>query len=129
MAGGPKIAHGQGFEIYAVLWGYGSTFGGGRISKLLTEHPEVFQIDKNGKMVGAGCLKNPSFGKIYVNYIERLSHYGYDGYLIDEPTPNDCYCPSCQEKYRKIYNEDLPREETCNLRTFRTESALDSVRG
>ena len=123
----PKIAHDQGLKIYAVLWGFGSTFGGGRISKLLTEYPEVFQIDQNGRMVGAGCFNNPLFRKTYVEYIKNLSNYGYDGYLIDEPTPNNCYCSWCQKKYREKYNENLPEKQTSRVHTFRVDSTLDFV--
>lgn len=123
----PKIAHDQGLEIFAVLWGFGSTFGGGRISKLLTEYSEVFQIDQNGKIIGAGCFNNPLFRKTYVDYVEKISHYGYDGYLIDEPTPNNCYCPACQRKYKDKYNEDLSADSS-HIHAFRVESTLDFIR-
>jgi len=123
----PKIAHDCGLKIYADFWGFACAFGGGRISKLLIDHPEVSQVDSNGKKLGMGCINNPLLKKTYENFIEKLAPYGYDGYLIDEPTKNQCYCSWCRKQYEEEYNQPIPLEETSNLKQFRKKSVIKFV--
>lgn len=45
--------------------------------------------------------------------IKETAKTGADGIFLDGPVvfPDCCYCPYCQEKFKKIYAQDIPREE------------------
>ena len=124
----PRIAHDQGLGAFANFWGYACTFGGGRISRLLTENPEVWQVSKEGVPIGEGCINNPLLIKRAQEMVDLCASCGYDGFYWDEPTRNNCYCKHCREKYEAKYREPIPSEKTENLSAFRTEAIVDYVR-
>lgn len=45
--------------------------------------------------------------------IKETAKTGADGVFLDGPIffPGCCYCPYCQEKFKKIYTQDIPKEE------------------
>ncbi|MGQ9629904.1 MAG: hypothetical protein ACUVXI_06240 [bacterium] len=122
-----KIAHDHGLRIIANFWGYACAFGGGRVSKLLTERPDVWQVDRDGNPVGMGCPNNETLRENLVRMVEECLEYEYDGFFWDEPTKYNCYCKSCQSKYEAKYGHPLPKEDTAELREFREESIADFV--
>ncbi len=135
----PEIGKRYGLRLFAVPWGFGNLFGGGRMSTFILDNPEAMQIDAEGGLVGAGCYNNEIFRDHYRAFIEKIDVLGYDGILVDEPTPIDCYCDACKRKYKGIYGETLPSAAINNidpspqrvtpLREFRKECVIDFTRG
>jgi len=92
----PKIAKDLGLRPIAIFWGVLNAFGGGRDSYFLIEHPEAHQIRKDGSVRKWACYVNPLCpGKIR-EMIDRIAELGYEGYFIDEPMRQDCFCQSCR---------------------------------
>lgn len=104
----PEIGKRYGLRLYAVPWGFGNLFGGGRMSTFILDNPEAMQIDVNGEIVGEGCYNNEIFRDRYISFITKIDTLGFDGILVDEPTPIDCYCDACKRKYKELYGETLP---------------------
>jgi len=123
----PRIAHNLGLKLLANFWGYVCSFGGGRVSKLLTEKPQVWQVDREGKSVGMGCPNHPLVIETAQRMVDECIKYNYDGFFWDEPTRFDCYCKACQDKYYSLYGESLPRKVTPQLREFRNRTVIDYV--
>ena len=125
----PEIAAKKGLRLFAVPWGFGNLFGGGTISKFVLEFPESMQIDSLGRSAGMGCYNNQIFRDNYMKFILDVSEQGYAGVLVDEPTPIDCYCSACRQKYRSMYNADLrpDSKDTTKIAEFRKECVISFI--
>ena len=97
----PKIAKDLGLRPIAVFWGVLNAFGGGRDSYYIIEHPEIHQVRRDGSVRKWACYVNPlSPGRIK-QMIDRVAALGFEGYFIDEPMRQDCFCQSCQAAFAK----------------------------
>lgn len=92
---GPTIARAHGLRPYAVIWGYANTFGGGRMSRVMLEHPELWRVARDGSVVPLACLNNRLLGEHFGHIAERCRAAGFAGLFIDEPTRQECYCSHC----------------------------------
>ncbi len=125
---GPRIAKEHGLRPVAILWGAINFFGGGRHSLLLLEHPEGRQVGRDGKAKPEGCYVDP----LCVDFIKRqVAHFaasGFEGYFVDEPTPIDCYCPSCRAKFGELFGGDLSAADDDARQKFRARCVTDYIR-
>jgi len=116
---GAKIATDNGLWPSVVVWGFANTFGGGRMSKILLEEPDLMRRDKKGDPVGLACLNNPDLVKRFCDYIEIAAKKGYKGVLIDEPEKQQCFCSHC----RNAFGGDLEKSEgSTKYEQFRTDT-------
>jgi len=122
-----KIAHKIGLKAVANLWGYACMLGGGRVSKLLTDNSEAWQVNREGKKVGVGCMNNPVVLDALIGMVKDAASYGFDGFFVDEPTRAECFCQHCQEKFRSDYGGSLFQAEPGELREFRSRSVTEFV--
>jgi hypothetical protein len=125
----PKIAKDYGLRPIAIFWGVLNLFGGGRSSQFLLEHPEGFQVNRNGDRQPAGCYVNP----ICVSHIQRMidtvAALEFEGYFVDESTPlRACFCPSCRAQYAEWYGGDLLKAPPDQEEAFRQRCVIDYVR-
>lgn len=120
-----KIAHKIGLKAVANFWGYACMLGGGRVSKLLTDNVEAWQVNKEGKRVGVGCMNNPYVYNTLVEMIRDAASYEYDGFFIDEPTRAECFCRYCQEKFRSEYGGSILKADPNDLSKFRARSVTE----
>jgi hypothetical protein len=104
---GPAIAHARGLRLYANFWGFACAFGGGRISKLLTDNPDVWLLAKDGSRQGHGCMNHPDLLARAKEQVDRCVETGYDGFFWDEPSRQMCYCRHCEREYEE--KRDPPR--------------------
>lgn len=123
-----QVADEMGLRIFAVPWGFGNLFGGGRISKFVLDRPETMQIDLSGEAKGVGCYNNPIFQNKYNEFIRQISELEYNGILIDEPTSIDCYCDSCKKRYKSMYDGDLVSADPEEIEKFRKDSVINFVK-
>jgi hypothetical protein len=123
-----QIATDHGVRPIAIFWGALNLFGGGRSSQFLLEHPEGFQVARDGSHLPAGCYVNPVCTGRIQEMIDVISELGYAGYFVDEPTPLDCYCPSCRERYAEWYGGDLATASAEQTASFRRRCVVDYVR-
>ncbi|HNT34457.1 MAG TPA: hypothetical protein PKH07_05595 [bacterium] len=124
-----RIAKDHGIRPIIIFWGALNVFGGGRMSHFLLSHPEGFQVAKDGAHLPHGCYVNPvCVGRIQ-EMIDISAKYGFEGYFVDEPSPmRECFCASCQKKFREISGEDLLRAQPEMLERFRAQCVIDYVR-
>lgn len=105
---GPAIAHDLGMRILANFWGFACAFGGGRLSLLLTNNPDVWMQLRDGSRLGQGCMNHPALLALARQQVDRCIAAGYDGFFWDEPTTQDCFCPHCQAKYAQTVGAGQP---------------------
>jgi hypothetical protein len=125
----PQIAREYGVRPLALFWGVLNLFGGGRQSHLLLEHPECFQVRRDGSHWKEGCYVNPISVRRIEEMIDIAAGAGYEGYFIDEPTPlRDCFCPSCTAKFEEWYQADLRTASPEGQEAFRQRCVVDYVK-
>lgn len=124
----PRIAKDLGLRPIAVFWGVLNLFGGGRSSQFLLEHQEGFQVDLQGTRRAAGCYVNPSCVGRIQEMIDTVAGFGFEGYFVDEPSPLDCFCPSCRARFRDWYGKDLASAPVPEQEAFRGRCVVDYVR-
>jgi len=120
-----KIAHKIGLKAVANFWGYACMLGGGRVSWLLTGNPETWQVNREGKKVGMGCMNNPVILSTLIGMVKDAASQEFDGFFIDEPTRAECFCQYCQERFRSIYGSSLFQVEPRKLNEFRSRSVTE----
>ena len=121
------IAHDLGLRILANFWGFACAFGGGRISRLLTENPEVWVVRRDGSRLGQGCMNHPLLLARAREMVDRCVAAGYDGFFWDEPTQQDCYCVHCREKFAAAYGGNLLAAPSDQVQAFRLHSIVSYV--
>lgn len=125
----PAIARDHGIRPLLINWGALNLFGGGRQSHFLLEHPECFQVRRDGSHWKAGCYVNPRAVQYLQGLIDVAAEAGYVGYLVDEPTPlRDCFCAACQTQYAEWYDGDLMAASAEEQEMFRQRCVIDYVR-
>jgi len=125
----PRLARDHGLRPLAIIWGALNLFGGGRSSMFLLEHPDGHQVGRDGSHRAGGCYVSPICVAEIERLIDAIAEYGYEGYFVDEPTPlRDCYCDSCQSRYRQWYDADLLGATEAEREAFRERCVADYVR-
>jgi hypothetical protein len=124
----PAIAHDLGLRVLANFWGFACAFGGGRVSRLLTEDPEVWVLGPGGARLGMGCMNHPALLARAREMVDRCVETGYDGFFWDEPTQQDCYCPHCTDLFAGLYGSDLCTADGEQVEAFRLQSIVRYVR-
>jgi hypothetical protein len=125
----PELAREQGLRPVAIFWGALNLFGGGRSSQFLLEHPEGFQVARDGSHRSAGCYVNPVCIARIEEMIDEVAELGFEGYFVDEPTPlRECFCPSCRQRFAEIYGGDLLQASEAQTEEYRSRCVLDYVR-
>lgn len=125
----PQIAQDHGLRPIALFWGALNLFGGGRSSQFLLEHPEGFQVARDGSHRPAGCYVNPLCVRHIQTMVDIVAEAGFAGYFVDEPTPLvDCFCPSCRAQYASWYGGDLAATDAVQQAAFRRRCVVEYVR-
>jgi hypothetical protein len=125
----PAVARDHGIRPLALFWGALNLFGGGRSSQFLLEHPECFQVRRDGSHWKEGCYVNPLSVKHIQEMIYIAAEAGYEGYFVDEPTPlRDCFCPSCTAKFDEWRQADLRTAPAEQVEAFRQRCVVEYVR-
>lgn len=124
----PQIAQDHGIRPIALFWGALNLFGGGRSSQFLLEHPEGFQVGRDGSHRPAGCYVNPRCVQHIQEMIDTVAEAGFAGYFVDEPTPLvDCFCASCRTQYAAWGGDDLVTADAAQQAAFRRRCVVDYV--
>ncbi len=124
-----EIARDHGLRPVAIFWGALNLFGGGRMSQFLLEHPEGFQVARDGAHRPAGCYVNPVCVARIKEMIGVVAGLGYQAYFVDEPTPlRDCFCRACRARYDAWYAGDLVAAPTERQEEFRRRCCVEYVR-
>ncbi len=74
-----------------------------------------------------GCYVNPACVGRVKEMIDIAVERGFQGYFVDEPTPIDCYCRSCREKYHETTGGDLHTAALEQVHAFRKRCVVDYV--
>lgn len=124
----PQIAREHGLRPIVIFWGALNLFGGGRSSQFLLEHPEGFQVDRDGELRAEGCYVNPACVGRIKEMIDEIAGLGFQGYFVDEPTPlRECFCPSCRRRFEGWYEEELTVADGDVREEFRRRCVIDYV--
>lgn len=124
----PKIAHDLGVRVLINLWGYACAFGGGRISRLLSDEPEVMATNRDGSLytvtwpglrMHVGCTNQPRLYERARELAAAAISAGADGFFWDEPTKIDCYCDACRRVFGERRNADLLTATDAERAAFR----------
>jgi hypothetical protein len=125
----PQVAKDHGIRPLALFWGVLNLFGGGRQSHFLLEHPECFQVRKDGSHWKEGCYVNPLSVQFIHGLIDTAAEAGYEGYFVDEPTPlRDCFCTACRAQYAAWYDGDLMTAPPAQAEAFRQRCVVAYIR-
>jgi len=125
----PQIAKEHGLRPVAVFWGALNLFGGGRSSQFLLEHPEGFQVGRDGSHRPQGCYVNPACVGRIEEMIGVAAGCGFEGYFVDEPTPLlDCFCRACRRKFEEWYGGALTEASEETQLEFRRRCCVDYVK-
>jgi len=124
----PRLAREHGLRPIAIFWGVLNLFGGGRSSQFLLEHPEGFQVARDGSHRAGGCYVNPLCVARIQEMIDIVADLGFVGYFVDEPTPlRECFCPSCRARFEEWAGGDLMQADPETEEAFRRRCVLDYV--
>jgi len=123
-----NIAHKIGLKAIGNFWGFACMLGGGHLSKILTDDAETWQVDKEGRKVGVGCMNNPPVVNALMDVARDAASYEFDGFFIDEPTTAECFCKHCQEKFEADYGGSLFHAARNELEEFRSRSVTDFLK-
>ncbi|MBN2456374.1 MAG: hypothetical protein JXB29_07575 [Sedimentisphaerales bacterium] len=131
---GPKIAKDNGLRPTAVIWGYANTTGGGRSSKVMLENPDMWRCGEDGMPYSSGypdprmCFNNPKAVSLYTEYVRRCWNNGFEGILIDEPSPQDCFCTRCRRKFAEVFGKNLVEDKNSeDYKSFQQNTVIEFV--
>ncbi len=120
---GAAIARAQGIRPLVVFWGFANTFGGGRMSRLLLNDPEMWRRGKDGTPTPMACLNNPKLVDRFAEFATLCHEHGYEGIFVDEPTPQECFCSHCQSRFQEGFGEGLHAAEgTADYEAFQIQT-------
>ena len=123
---GAHIARAQGLHPYAVIWGFANTFGGGRMSKVMLDDPELWCQTEEGTPYAQACLNNLKLAERFSELTMLCRDHGYEGMFVDEPTKQECFCPHCQEAFAAFVEGDLTAsKDTPEYTAFRARTVRD----
>lgn len=124
-----QLAKDHGIRPLALFWGALNLFGGGLQSHFLLEHPECFQVRRDGSQWKQGCYVNPLALQHLQGLINVVAEAGYEGYFVDEPTPlRDCFCTACVNQFAAWYDADLFSAPAEQVEVFRQRCVVEYVR-
>lgn len=97
-------------DLYFAPWWLATATGG--TNRLLHEHPSWQQLgppndDEPGEKYNYVCYNSPYRELVYEEVREILTNYEVDGIYFDQ-LPISCYCPWCQSKFERRYNQPMP---------------------
>jgi hypothetical protein len=103
--------HGLRVMIYFNVHWYKKKFG--------QAHPDWLQIRENGQPLtgvyetGTSFCVNTAWREWCFQILRDLCAYPIDGIFYDGPIffPETCYCPACQEKFRKLTGHPMPSKK------------------
>lgn len=123
---GAQLAKAHSLRPYAVIWGYANTFGGGRISKIMLDDPDLWCRTAEGRPYAQACLNNPRLPERFVEIAALCRDHGYEGLFVDEPTKQDCFCPYCREAFEAFAGGDLAASiDQPEYAAFRAQAVYD----
>ena len=108
---GATIAKDYGLRPYVVVWGYANTFGGGRMSRILLQDLSMWRGRRDGTGIPRACLNHPRLVDRFIEIAETCCSHGFEGMFVDEPTPQECFCPRCQRMFFEIFGKDILESE------------------
>ena len=114
-----RIAHKIGLKAIVNFWGYACMLDGGGMSKLLTDNPESWQVNREVRRIGVGCMNNPAVYSTLMEMTEDAASHDFDGFFIDELNRDECFCKHCQEGYKREYSASIFEATPKNLLQFR----------
>jgi hypothetical protein len=128
-----QIAGDNGLLPRAVVWGFANTSGGGRCSVVMLRYPEIWRCDEHGRPYLSdteygpqACYNNPKTVELYSDYVSQLCQAGFAEIMIDEPSPQKCFCGLCREKFHDLYHCDLVQAAgTGNFKDFQQRCVID----
>lgn len=97
-------------NLYFVPWWLATATGG--VRRILEEHPSWQLVGppaggKPGERHNYVCYNSPYRELIYEEVREVVANYDVDGIYFDQ-LPGSCYCPWCQAKFERRYNQPMP---------------------
>ena len=97
-------------NLYFIPWWLATATGG--TNRLIHEHPSWQQLgpphgDEPGEKYNYVCYNSPYRELVYEEAREVLTNYEVDGIYFDQ-LPISCYCPWCQAKFERRYNQPMP---------------------
>ncbi|MCB1196552.1 hypothetical protein KDK77_10245 [bacterium] len=128
-----------GLQAHLDPWGVAGIFGGETFSRYVALKPEVQQVASDGKRRPLACINHPDLWNLMYSWINAAVDIGADVIFWDEPhffvpgwlddtSPKDvwgCRCSICQQKFRVMFNEPMPHEETADVLAFKKASLLE----
>lgn len=132
-----SISHEVGLEVHIDPWGVGKVFGGESFSNFVMQNVDAMQMVSDGKPVGSACPNNPKFRTFMREWTDAAIYCGADVLFWDEPhfylpgwmggRPDTwgCRCDVCKELYQARFGEELPQDETEQVRAFKEESIIE----
>jgi len=101
----------------------------------LNKRSDCIQRKADGELLNSPCINSP-YRKLLFEMIQEVAQYEIDGIFLDGPVfrQGACYCPYCQEKFQKVYNEPLPIKEDIHsfswhrFMDFRYESITECLK-
>jgi hypothetical protein len=96
--------------LHFVPWWLATAAGG--VRRILEEHPSWQLVGppldgRPGERHNYVCYNSPYRELIYEEVREILANYEVDGIYFDQ-LPGSCYCPWCQAKFERRYNQPMP---------------------
>jgi len=132
-----ELSKGAGLEVYLDPWGVGKVFGGEAYSSFALKNRDACQVLSNGELAPAACMNHPKFREFIRQWIDDAVEIGADVLFWDEPhfyidwQNKDkllfwsCWCSYCKERYRKLFEENLPPSLSEEIALLREESIVD----
>lgn len=131
-----------GFKTYLNFWAWGRVFGGEPPSVFLNNYAEHRQIfSGSGRPSAAACPNSPAFQKYLNRAIKKVARVqSIDAFFWDEPhfsygesniTVADtrpyynCHCPTCQQLFKRKFDNTMPIEETPEVHEFKEVTLLN----
>jgi len=102
-----ELCHQHGIRYIAYYWAQREP------AALATEHPDWRCITSAGKPSAYFCV-NTGYGDLMRNRVaELVAKVGVDGIFFDmfHARDNECYCPACTAKFRKLSGHEPPKKE------------------
>lgn len=96
--------------LHFVPWWLATATGG--VRRVLEEHPSWQLVGPSvdgepGERYNYVCYNSPYRELVYEEVREVLTNYDVDGIYFDQ-LPGSCYCPWCQAKFERRYNQPMP---------------------
>jgi len=134
-----KATKEAGLTAHLDPWGVAGIFGGETYSWFIAMNLDVRQITSDGRNVAHACLNNPKLVDFMKKWIDAAYDAGADTIFWDEPhfyvpgwfgvsEPMDtwgCCCEVCRELFKDQFAEQMPDQETDEVKTFKHDSLVN----